>query len=59
MPTLDELIDCSIEGRQARREGKLLTDNPYPIGSGFYNVWKKYWEIKDNLIKYEFLTKQG
>jgi hypothetical protein len=49
MPTTDELIDESIEGKHARREGALLGHCPHPLGSSLGNAWRRGWVLEDRL----------
>lgn len=44
---IDELIDESIEGKHARRNGKSIDDNPHPPGTKISNAWLRGWRLED------------
>ena len=51
MPDVDELIDESVEGKHARREGKPLDDCPHPWGTAVGNAWRRGWELEDRRLR--------
>lgn len=46
----EELIEASAAGRQARRQGKMLFNNPYEIPS-LQREWDRAWLIEDRALR--------